>query len=242
MTKVNVGLEAVLNTYYDCVGCKNCELHRLRPSNDVLAGFGSSSADIMIITDAPSLTDYENKELLGDENGRLLMNMLEMVWFDDDKEMDKIRDLYGEDYFYELREYLSKHIFFTTVVACPIEDKVKVSDAQAKACRQRIFDLIYAVDPLIIIGLGDIPKKWIFGMGGQVKNKRGIVKDFKVQSPFSTREVRYSAITTYHPRLLSMVGDQNLVEQKRGLTYESMQDITKALEIVKTHREIQDDN
>ena len=105
-----------------------------------------------------------------------------------------------------------------------------------------MFDLIYAVDPLIIIGLGDIPKKWIFDMGGAVKNKRGIVKDIKVPSPFSNREVRYAAITTYHPRILAMVGDQNLVKQKRGLTYESMQDLTKALEIVKTHRELQNDN
>lgn len=242
MNKVNVGLEAVLNSYYDCVGCKNCDLYRNRPNNDVLAGFGSSSADIMVITDAPSLEDYENKELLGDENGRLFMNMLEMVWFEDDREMEKVRDAYGEEYFYLLRDYLSKHIFFTTVVACPIEDKVKVTDAQAKACKQRVFDLIYAVDPLIIIGLGDIPKKWIFEMGGAVKNKRGIVKDIKVPSPFSSREVRYSAITTYHPRILGMVGDQNLVQQKRGLTYESMQDLTKALEIVKTHRELQNDN
>lgn len=241
MNDVTVGLEAVLDSYYKTLGCRKCNLYRNRKNNDVLAGFGSSTADILILTDAPSMTDYDNRELLSDDNGRLFLNMLEMVWYEDDYEMDKIRDLYGEDYFYNLRDYLSKHIFFAPVAACPIQDKTKVADEEAKACRERIYDLIYAVDPLIIIGLGDVPRKHIFGVKQPTNKCRGAVYDIKVPSRFSDRIIRYPALSTHHPRVLGMVGDQNLVDQEKGLTYESLQDITKALTIVKTHKEMQND-
>lgn len=241
MNKVTTGLEGVMNIYYDYIGCNRCSLSENRPNKDTLGSFGSSSADIMIITDAPSQEDFRNGGLLSDTNGRLLMNILEQVWYEEDLEMDKIRDYNDERYFEEVREYLSKKIFFAALVACPIIDGVAVTKNQADSCIKRVHSLIYAVDPLIVIVLGSTAAKYVINASGKVANNRGMVLDFSIPSSFSNRRIRYPAIITYHPEILGKVGDQYLVEKKQGLTYDCMEDIKKALNIVKVHKELQDE-
>lgn len=239
MDKITVGLESILNTYHDYVGCIKCSLCSNRITKDISSGFGSATADIMIITDAPSSEDMVNNELLSDADGRFLMNLLEMVWYEDDQKMDTLRDLHGDYYFESVRDYLSKHIFFTSMVACPTPENVKVTKLQAETCRNRVHELIYAIDPLIVISLGDVPGKYLFGTSGKVATLRGMVKDFTVPSQFSSRELRYAGMVIYHPKVLGRIGDQNLVEKKQGLTYETMLDLQKALHIVKKHKELQ---
>lgn len=243
MREVNVGLESVLNTYYSYIGCKQCNLCAQRPSQDVLAGVGSVTADIVIIGEAPSEFDMNSRELFADNEGRMLLNMLEMVWYEDDMEMNSIRDIPDkEEYFDELRKYLLSKIFFTCVTACPTKDGMKVNKTQADACKQRVFDLIYAIDPLIVVGLGDVPGKYIFNIGNKVAYNRGILQDFKIKSKFSNREIRYPGMIIYSPKVLGRVGDQNLVDKEQGLTYETMQDLKKVLEIVRTHKELHNDS
>lgn len=241
MREVNIGLEAVLNTYYSYVGCSKCSLCGNRPTKDIHAGVGSASADIVLITDSPSYEDYKRGGLLTDDTGRFLLNMLEMVWYREDEKMDSIRDLWGQDYFDSLRDYLETKIFFTSIVACPTEDFVKVTEKQAKTCVDRVKKLIYQVDPLLVICMGDTAGKFILGTSGKVNKNRGIVRDFTIPSLYSERSLRYSGILTYHPQIAINAGDQNLIDRKRGITYETMEDLTKALQLIKIHKEIQNE-
>ena len=238
MREVNVGLEAVMNTYFEYVGCTKCSLCSNRVSKDVLPGFGSTSADIVIIVDKPTEEDDISSELLSDATGKFLMNLLEMCWYDDDTEMDKLRDLYGEAYFEAVRDYLSEHIFFTSLVACPTEENVQVTKNQAETCAQRVYKLIYQVDPLLVICMGSVAGKYILGKGDAPAN-RGMVKEIEIPSLYSDRGIKYAGMITHHPKHLMNAGDQNLIDQKRGLTYNTIQDIKKALRIVETHKKLQ---
>jgi uracil-DNA glycosylase len=240
MREVNVGLEAVMNTYFEYVGCKKCSLCSNRATKDVLSGFGSTSADIMIILDKPSDIDDINGELLSDATGKFLLNLIEMVWYDDDTEMDKIRDLSGESYFDAVRDYLASKIFFTTLVACPTLENVQVTKLQAETCIERVNKLIYHVDPLLVICMGSVAGKYVLGYGDAPSN-RGMIREFSIPSLFSERRIKYSGMLTHHPKHLMTAGDQNLIEQEKGITYLTMQDITKALEVVQKHKEIQND-
>lgn len=238
MTEVNVGLEAVMNTYFEYVGCTQCSLCHNRKTKDVLAGFGSASADLMFILDVPSLEDDANQQFLSDAAGKFLMNLIEMVWYEDDVEMDKVRDLYGESYFEAARDYISQHIFFTSVVACPPEDKVKATKKQNETCMQRVNKLIYQIDPLLVVCFGSEAAKYVFGKG-DAPNTHGIIQQFEVPSLYSNRTVKYAGMVTFHPKHVLNAGDQNLIDQEKGMTYNTMQDVRKALQLVKTHKELQ---
>ena len=238
MNKVNTGLEAVLNIYYDYVGCSKCTLCENRPTKDILGSFGSASSDIMIITDAPTAEDFNNKGLLTDDNGRLLMNMLEIIWDEEDLHMDKIRDYSGDYYWNAVREYLADKLFFAAVVACPPLEGVSVTKLQAETCRTRLYELIYAIDPIIVVALGSVAGSYILKTSGKVAKNRGMVFDFSIPSMYSDREIRYPGLITYHPDVLNKVGDQYLVEKKQGLTYDCMQDFRKVFNIVKKHKEL----
>ena len=237
MREVNVGLEAVMNTYFEYVGCNRCTLCTNRVSKDVLAGFGSSSADLFIVLEKPSVDDDVNGELFSDATGNFLLNILEMVWYEDDYEMDRLRDLPNHSYFDAVRDYLSKHIFFTAVVACPTIEDIKVTKRQAETCVERVNKLIYQIDPLLVLCMGSDAGKYVIGTGDAPSN-RGMVKDFTVPSLYSGRELRYAGMITHNPKHLMNAGDQNLIKQKRGITYDTMQDLKKALNILKTHKEL----
>ena len=238
MREVNVGLEAVMNTYFEYVGCTKCSLCSNRSTKDVLPGFGSATADLMIIVDKPTEADDLNSMLLSDATGHFLMNLLEMVWYDDDKNMDRIRDYWGPKYFEGVRDYLSQKIFFTSLVACPTLENIEVTKKQAETCVDRVNKLIYQVDPLLVVCLGSVAGKYILGYGDAPTN-RGMIKEFTIESPYSGRRVRYAGMITHHPKHLMNAGDQNLVSQRRGLTYNTMENIRKALNILKIHKELQ---
>lgn len=242
MKDVYVGQEAILNTYFSYIGCNKCGLSENRYTKDVFAGAGSASADIMFLFDAPSEEDRGNLQLMSGEAGRLFMNMLEMAWFEDDEEIEEIRNLNGESYFEELREAMLSRIFLAPVVACPTYEGRAVAKDQAEACRERVWDLIYAVDPMIIVCLGDLPFKYVFGVTKSPNSYRGFVRDLKLKSKFSNRELRYPVILTHHPRKLCLVGDQNLVEFETGVTYEALEDLKKVINIVKTYKEVQNEH
>lgn len=238
MNEVNAGLEAVLNCYHEYIGCNKCALAENRPTKDIMGSFGSASADIMVITDAPSEEDFENGGLLTDEYGMFLMNLLEIIWDENDEKMDEIRNLEGEDYFNAVRERVSEHIFFCAMVACPKREGMKIGSTHVKKCIDRVHKLIYAIDPLIIIALGSVPGNTLTAASGQVANTRGAVYNCIVPSQFSSREVRYPCLITHHPRVVHMTGDTVLVEKGQGLTYECMQDFKTIFNIVKTHKEL----
>ena len=238
---VNTGAEALLTLDADYNMCSKCNLCLNRRRNSPLTGSGSVSADIMVVVESPTGIDEQEDSFLHDDGGRLLLNMLEMVWPFDCKELDDIRSINNKDLYFEaVREYMLDRIFVTPVVACVPPDSRKPVKAEIDECVQRIHRQVYAVDPLIIIGLGSTAMKYVFNTGGKMVGMRGRTLDVGFMSPFSNREIRYACIPTYDPQTLLRIGDQWLVEDKKGYTYECMEDLKRALNILKLRQELKE--
>ena len=221
-----LALEDAFEKYSACKACGLCE-RRLQ----VVFGSGSASADILIVGEAPSGEEEEGGIPFLGKTGRLLMDMLAMVW-PETEEIGRLRAYSSEDnnaYFADLRDYLDRHIFWTNIVGCSTPEGRTPSNAEIVACRARLQEIIYAVDPLIILAFGKTAASAVLGKTVQITDKRGSIFDVTVGSPQTGRDVRYPMMALLSPGFLLKKGDQPLVKEKKGDTYKTLQDIKQAL-------------
>lgn len=130
-------------------GCTKCHLSKLRHrSQDMVFGQGSSTADVVVVTDAPTRHDMANGGVLSTEDGALIQSI-----------------------FQDAGAPLNK-IYVTSVVGChpyiilpatestPEERRPREPEKQEiEACRPRLTSIIYTVDPRIIVALGVVAWK-----------------------------------------------------------------------------------
>lgn len=177
-------------------GCTRCGLSELRSGPRIVFGDGPCDADVMMITDAPDAIDMEVGVLFAGDYGRLLGDIAHSagVRFDD--------------------------IFCTALVGCypytevedpDDEDRVIVhtrppDSEEIEACSARLNSIIYAVDPRLIIAMGDLPWKTLVrakdrGRGNtSIKKAQG--KIFRTYIPGVYREVAYPVLATLSPKQL----------------------------------------
>jgi DNA polymerase len=195
----------------------------------------------LIVGEAPGKEeDADGVSFIG-KSGQLLMNMLELAWPDYDEEIREVRSISAGDkaYYYEkLRTKLDKHVFWTNAVCCKTEDKRAPSNDELKACRSRLHDTIYAVDPLLIIGAGKVAATALLGKKVSILQKRGTIFDIDIVSPTTGRKIRYPMMALLHPSYLLRKGDKALVTRKTGDTYETLEDLRYALHLVEAHYRI----
>lgn len=114
--------------YDEWKACEECELHEGR--NNVVFGSGHPDADIMIIGEAPGgEEDKKGWPFIGD-SGRLLRSMVHGVGLD------------WED------------LYVTNVVSCRPPQNRDPTAKEKEACASRLHDIIYIVDPLVIVTVG----------------------------------------------------------------------------------------
>lgn len=126
-------------------GCTRCGLAKLRGDSRVVFGSGNAGADILLVLPPPTLDDVNQGMGLSDEAGRLLEDLLLEAGIDP-----------------------AKDIFRTNVVGCRpyvvipatddfperIQDR-KVVKEEISACSPRVEEIIYMVDPRLIIAAGE---------------------------------------------------------------------------------------
>lgn len=166
------------------------------------------------------------------------MDLFAKAWPKDDQ-MAEIRKI-GEDgpYFRELREYLDQFVFWTNAAICRPPENRNPTSQELKNCRERLERTIYAVDPILIIAAGKIPASMLLGKSVQITEKHGTIYDVEISSPVTGDPVRYPMLAVLHPAFLLRQGDQNLVKRKKGVTYETIQDLRDGLRLIEMlHRE-----
>ena len=108
--------------------CEECTLHEGR--NTVVFGAGHPNADVMVIGEAPGeKEDRKGWPFIGD-SGELLQSMISgvgLVWED---------------------------LYVTNVVACRPPKNRDPTSKEKVACSGRLHEIIYIVDPLIIVTIG----------------------------------------------------------------------------------------
>lgn len=157
--------------------CTRCPLHKTR--NNVVLGRGNTDAKMMFIGEGPGVEEDREGEPFVGKSGHLLDNVF------------RVFDINRSD------------VFLDNVVACwPFimdnERKVsrKPSSEELLACRQRVQQSIYTVDPIVIVALGDSALQSLTGTSGILKSAGEV---FETAVPGWYTEVTYPVYAMYHP-------------------------------------------
>lgn len=115
---------------------KDCELCTLSETRDkVVFGVGNPDADILFIGEAPGSEENKKGAPFVGESGRLLMAML------------KGRGIERDD------------VYLTNIVGCQPPKNRNPLIEEREACLQRVHDIVYIIDPLVIVPVGKFALK-----------------------------------------------------------------------------------
>lgn len=169
--------------------CKRCGLHKTRDGN-IAFGKGSSTADFLIVGTHPSEADVNEEKPFSGPVREFLRDLLAHVSID------------------------VKNVYFTQVLGCrptvtipateDAEERVenrKPDRDEVMACRPRLNEIIYRVDPRIIITMGELPLHVL--VGGRIgKLTAAQNKLYEAKVPGRLNTLRYPVIATLDPEFI----------------------------------------
>lgn len=187
------GKKRLVTLYEDWKGCTKCPLHTSRPEDTAIAfGDGAYNADFLFIEAAPNAYDVGDGYFSPhSERGALFLGLLEAAGID------------------------ARQTFRTALVGCrpyvvlPATEEQEAQEQdrapmreELATCEPRITDIIYTVDPYIIVAMGDLPWKSLV----ESKNRKYDTTIAKAVStsdvydcwiPGKLRPVRYPVLPIY---------------------------------------------
>jgi len=231
------GHNAVCDLADEYEECHACPI-LLKTRTQVVFGSGSVKADILILGEAPGETEDKAGVPFVGNAGKLLMDLLRNAWPETDEILDiaNIPDGDDEEYFEKMRDYLDDHVFWSNIILCwPGEGNRDPATKEIKACKDRLHRLIYAVDPMLIIAAGRVSVTAVLGKKTGIVENRGRIYDVGIKSPSTGRKVRYPMMAILHPSYLLRKGDQSLVAEEEGSTFNTLEDLRYALHLINEH-------
>lgn len=221
-------LTVIQQCWSGCTACGLCEDRR-----QIVFGYGNPNAQVMVVGEAPG----DSEDRLGfpfvGASGQLLDQYLAAVSAREDVQevsdiMTKIRD--REDrypYQMKLRELLLEDYYFTNIVMCRPPENRDPIPKEMEACRARLVEQIYTVDPVVIVSAGSIATTALVGKKVSITTQRGELLD--VEIPGRILPVRYSLMPVLHPSYLLRTND---FKQKGGNGTKTYNDFVRVMEIV----------
>lgn len=224
----NQYLSAMYQGWSGCTACGLCQ-----DRQQIVFGYGNPNAQVMIIGEAPGENeDRQGLPFIG-AAGQLLDQYLAYVSCRDEVQdtvetMNKLRneeDRYA--YRRKLRELLLEDYYFTNVVMCRPPENRDPIPKELDACRARLIEQIYTVDPVIIVTAGSIATTALVGKKVSITSQRGELLD--VEIPGRILPVRYPLMPVLHPSYLLRSND---FRQKGGNGTKTYNDFVRVMEIV----------
>ncbi len=202
--------------------CDRCPLHKIR--THVVFGEGNPDADIMFVGEAPGEAE-DASGLPFDSEGRS-GDLFNSLW----SALDQSRD----------------DVFVTNVIGCrPPEnrDPIKV---EREGCAERLHQLIYIVDPLIIVTLGKVAMQSIMrGRAMSIEKEHGRLFSPGMKLPGKmfprtdenkvVHELTYDVVPLYHPAYILRIDSyDNKTDSytKGGIAEHTLKDMGMVIELV----------
>jgi len=205
--------------------CRPCPLRELRTETDhVVLGRGNPRADLLLFGEGPgpkeNATGIPFNSDAGGDSGKLLDAEL--------RRLGVTRDM----------------VFVDNVVACWPWTQERTRRVTRKptrfeldCCARRVEEVIYRVDPLLILTLGRSALWGVAGINEPVTKHRGEL--FKIQVPGIYKKVTYPVTHTFHPAyLLRNEKDSRRRKAKNSLTNRFRSDLTWAVAYVRRLRKL----
>lgn len=233
--------EKLQQLYDDWYNCKRCLLGQLKGAvlegtgEDIVFFSGNPDAHILIIGEAPGeQEDQEKKPFIG-PSGQLL-NMI-LAKYTDDIDAREAYENYGRsrrtnrdaEMFHEaIFAWREREFAITNVVACRPPENRTPTMAEAKACWERLWNIIYIVDPLLIVVCGNLALSVVTKkLSAHITKFRGQIFDVSYDGKIG--KLTYPVMPTFHPSYLGRVADWKL---KGGAWAKTEEDWLRALQRV----------
>lgn len=220
--------EQLERLYKDWVVCEACPLHQKR--KNFVFGYGNPDASILIVAEAPGEEeDIKGIPLIG-PSGKLLDQYLASV-----SHMPEVVSLAEAGELEKLRELLLEDIYITNVVGCRPPDNRDPTNPEIAACLPRLLEIIYIVDPLLIISMGRIATTALMKKNMKITKSRGNLLEMEMKGRILNYKI--PVIPILHTSYLLRVND---FSQSGGMSDMTFKDILKAHQIVDKIKWLQD--
>ena len=143
-----------------------------KKQDQIVFSDGNSKSKIMIIGDAPGVSDEINGKPFSGESGELLDKMLMAINLDRNK------------------------VYLTNIINFRLQDNKKLGPVEIKNYRSIIFDHIKIINPKIIFILGSVTFNFFFENTQSLTKSRGHWNKIKISNN------EYDCLPSYHPSFL----------------------------------------
>jgi DNA polymerase len=206
--------------YAQWFGCTRCDLCHFRDPEkpDIVFGEGNpDTADVVIVGEAPGEEEERTSVPFVGNSGQLLNQII--AHYTDDPGVREDYEKYAKaprsgaagaahvKAFNEMMfEYRKKDFFITNAVGCRPPDNRQPNQIEIKACWERLWNIIYIIDPLLIIVAGNSALSAVLRKQQvQITRMRGTVFDATYDGRVG--KVVYPVIPIYHPSYLLRKAD-----------------------------------
>lgn len=157
-------------------GCQRCGLHETRIGPDIFFGYGPPNPKFLIVGGMPSEADEILHNIFSGDEGAVLTELLERSHVD-------VKDCY---FTYSVACRPKVFIPATDTEPERIENRTPGKD-ETVACRPRLYEQLYQVDPRAIICIGEIATKAMV-RGRLPRFVEAVGKQYLSTLPAATRE------------------------------------------------------
>lgn len=173
-------LEDIQDLWRDCERCELC-----KSRNNVVVGHGNPKSPLLLIGEGPGKDEDEEGIPFCGKSGELLKYTVEKVL-----DMD------------------FSSLYITNIVACrPPENRNPTPD-EIKACWPRVAQIIYYLDPLLIVTLGAVSTRTLVrGRTRAITEARGDIVPVSLQGKYRPYDI--TVLPTFHPSYALRVGRQD---------------------------------
>jgi uracil-DNA glycosylase family 4 len=227
-------LQALYNLWYGCRRCGLCDFRRNPEGtilNDIVMGEGNPDASVLIVGEAPGVEEEASGQPFVGPSGMVLNQLLAFVAVE--PEIQNLARWYSKSphtarniatFQDKIFDWRHQNFFITNVVACRPPENRQPLPTEVKACFERLYNIIYIVDPLLIITVGKTAVEALIKKTTEITKFRGTM--FEAEIPGRVAPVKYPVVPILHPSYLLRVADWKV---EGGWYDKTLDDLSKAL-------------
>ena len=215
--------------------CNNCGLCAGR--KHFVSGEGSHSPGLLFLGEAPGATEDETgRPFCGSSGGTLIGELLLYVSVNPlVRALALSEENFSLDSLEQVRASLLLDIFLDNIVACRPPENRDPFQGEIAACKPRVEELIYELDPLLIVAVGKKAFEALTKKNRSILTERG--KLFWAEIPGRMGPgsvVRYPLLPILHPAWLDRQPDFGIPD---GWADRTLKDLLRAFKIMDILRE-----
>ena len=235
-------LNQLYSKWYGCTKCSLGELRACNGTKDIVFGEGNPVAKIIIVGEAPGEEEEATGMPFVGKAGQLLNQILASTAAEQEIReahanyskishsefnMKKIRAFHSY-----IEEWRDQNFFLTNAVACrPADGAVPIS-SQIKECWARLWNIIYIIDPWLIIVCGNHALSSLLRkVQTKITSVRGHIYDVEYQG--HVVPMVYSVLPILHPAYLLRKADWQMSDGDYASTVKDVRIALKSVDFLK---------